>query len=129
MWCTVCDARCVMHGGVHDAMRDAMRDAMHDATQAMIDKADAVVRQAHGGEALKRQRGGGAQATGQLPLPPLAQAQVLPQAQEDLTPLALAQAWAPEQAWAPHGHCPCPCLHRTRTTRTRTACGLHVDCM
>ena len=112
----------------------------------MIDKADAVVRQAHGGEALKRQRGGGAQATGQLPLPPLAQAQVvlrlneqawfslaqaqvLPQAQEDLTPLALAQAWAPEQASAPHGHCPCPCLHRTRTTRTRTACGLHVDCM
>ena len=28
-----------------------MRDAVRDATQAMIDKADAVVRQAHGGEA------------------------------------------------------------------------------
>ena len=92
VWCTVCGARCVVHGVVHDAMRDAT----HDATQAMIDKADAVVRQAHGGEALKWQRGGGFQATGQLP--PQAQAQGLPQAQEDLTPLALAQAWAPEQA-------------------------------
>ena len=86
---------------------------VRDATQAMIDKADTVVHQAHGREALKRQRGGGPQAT-RLPPPlaqaqvvprlneqawfSLAQAQVLPQGQEDLTPLALAQALAPEQA-------------------------------
>ena len=89
----------------------------------MIDKADAVVRQAHGGEALKRQRGGGPQATGLLP--PLAQAQLAPQAQEDLIPLAFAQAWAPEQARAPHGHRTCPCLHRTRTARSRTARAPH----
>ena len=67
---------------------DNPRNSLNDLKlQAMIDKADAVVRQAHGAEALKRQRGaaqadGGAQANPNLGLPPLAQAQVLPPAHE-----------------------------------------------
>ena len=71
---------------------DNPRNSLNDLKlQAMIDKADAVVRHAHGAEALKRQRGaaqadGGAQANPNLGLPPLAQAQVVPSAHEQRAP-------------------------------------------